>query len=363
MPDPLVMFPNSVPGYTVVKQRGTRFISTLEESRNRLWGAHVGVPDEVASRILKSGSRRVICILNSTVEYPTALMPRGDGSFVIRVNKQTRERLQLEYGSRLEIELRRDKSPYGLPMPEELHEVLLQDSDGHRLFHALTAGRQRTLLHLVGSPKRGETRVKRAVAVVRHLKSNHGKINYKQLNELLRGHWPLPGPDPLGSVILCSLIDPGFDGPDLLVIQGSNRSFLPLFLAHIQRHTVSERGVWTKFQDQVALTALPGDDRLPVPTALLEKLVRIKRELTWVVVVLCVAWEAVLLDYGKDIAGEADRVRSQGLAARSCAENSGLRFHSESDHHHTCAHYKNRASRWSHSSVIPEPDLEVEVNQ
>ena len=171
----------------MVKKRGTRFTSTLEESRNRLWGAHVRVSDEVASRILEGGSRRVICVLNGAVEYSTALMPRGDGSFVIRVNKQTREGLRLNYGSQLEIELRRDESQYGLPMPEELQKVLLQDRAGHRLFHALTAGRQRTLLHLVGSARRVETRVKRAVVVVRHLKAHRGKIDYRQLNDHLRG--------------------------------------------------------------------------------------------------------------------------------------------------------------------------------
>ena len=130
----------------------------------------------------------MVCILNSSVEYPSALTPLGDGSFVIRVNKQIREKLRLREGNSLEVGLRRDRSQYGLPMPDELNEALHQDREGHRLFHGLTAGRQRTLLHLVGSVRQTDTRIRRAVVVVQHLKTHHGKINYKQLYELLRRH-------------------------------------------------------------------------------------------------------------------------------------------------------------------------------
>jgi len=170
----------------VAGNRSVRFTSVLEQSRNKLWGAHLAVPDEVVERLAGSGSRRVLCTLNASVEYPSALVPRGDGSFVIRVNKRIREKFSLGTGSRLRVVLRRDESRYGLPMPEELDEELRQDGEGHRLFHPLTAGRQRTLLYLVDSAKGADTRIKRAVAVVRHLKTNHGRLNYKQLNDLIR---------------------------------------------------------------------------------------------------------------------------------------------------------------------------------
>ena len=164
-----------------------RVTATVDESRNRLWGAQVTVPDAVASRFMAAGSRRVVCTLNGTLEYQTALMPRGDGSYVLRVNKQTRTRLGLEAGSRVGVELRTDDSQYGLPLPAELEEVLRQDSEARRQFRALTPGRQRTLLHLVAVAKRAETRTVRAVAVARHLKMTRGRINYRHLNEAMRG--------------------------------------------------------------------------------------------------------------------------------------------------------------------------------
>jgi hypothetical protein len=158
------------------------FQSTLEESNNKLWGAHFRVPDAVAGLFADGTDRRVVCILNEKIEYQCALLPRGDGSFLITVNKKTREKLKLQPGSALRVSLRKDLSEYGLPMPEELAELLAQDQEGHRLLHALTPGKIRTLLYIAGQPKTSDKRLQRALAIVEHLKKNAGKIDYKQLN-------------------------------------------------------------------------------------------------------------------------------------------------------------------------------------
>ena len=96
---------------------------------------------------------------------------------------ELRDKLGLKLGMQVQASLRKDDSEYGLPMPEELAELLQQDEDGNALFHALTPGKQRTLLYIVGSPKTSDTRLRRAIVVVEHLKSNGGKINFRRLNE------------------------------------------------------------------------------------------------------------------------------------------------------------------------------------
>lgn len=157
------------------------FDSKLEESDNRLWGAHIRVPESVAKTMTRVGSRRVLCTLNGAEERQCALVPYRDKTFVITINKQLRETLHLRIGQKVQVGLRRDESKYGLPVPEELEELLRQDKEGDHLFHALTPGRRRTLLYIVGSPKNSELRLARAVTVVQHLKSNAGKVNYRQL--------------------------------------------------------------------------------------------------------------------------------------------------------------------------------------
>lgn len=164
-----------------------QFSSRLEESGNKLWGFHFPVPDLVAKSLIQGDDRRVMCLLQGKIEYQCALLPKGDGSFLVMVNKKTRDKLGLKPGSPVTVQLRKDDSQYGLPMPEELEEVLRQDETGHRLFHALTPGKIRTLLYIAGQPKNQDIRLRRALAIVEHLKNNAGNINYRQLNEEMRG--------------------------------------------------------------------------------------------------------------------------------------------------------------------------------
>ncbi|MBI4429065.1 MAG: DUF1905 domain-containing protein [Ignavibacteriales bacterium] len=163
------------------------FTATLERSQNKLWGCHFRVPSAIARKFIDSRSRRVICALNDSTEKQCALIPFGGGSFVITVNKSLQKQLNLKVGLTVRVQLSKDKSSYGLPMPEELREVLRQDKEGDRLFHDLTPGKLRTLLYIVGQANNIDGRIFRALTIVRHLKSNAGKINYKELSLMLRG--------------------------------------------------------------------------------------------------------------------------------------------------------------------------------
>ena len=167
-------------------EESLQFTSILEISTNKLWGAHLPVPDLIARTFLADDAKRVVCTLNGKVEFQCALIPKGEGAYCIMVNKKNRDQLGLKEGSSVQVSLKKDDSEYGLPMPEELAEVLAQDEEGNRLFHALTPGKLRTLLYIVGQVKSTDARISRALAIVNHLKANGGKIQYKQLNEDLK---------------------------------------------------------------------------------------------------------------------------------------------------------------------------------
>ena len=68
-----------------------QFTAILEESNNKLWGGHFQVPIVIARsfEIAQGGNtRRVVCTLNDTIEYQCAILPYGEGRFVITVNKK-----------------------------------------------------------------------------------------------------------------------------------------------------------------------------------------------------------------------------------------------------------------------------------
>lgn len=163
-----------------------RFISVLEKSDNRLWGCHFRVPGNVAKQLIDSESHRVICTLNGSAQYQCAILHRGKELYLITVNKKLRDELGISFGSNVNVVLKKDVSEYGLPLPEELSELLKQDPEGNKLFHALTRGKQRTLLYIIGHVKSPDKRVMRAITIIRHLKVNKGKINYKQLGAALK---------------------------------------------------------------------------------------------------------------------------------------------------------------------------------
>lgn len=133
----------------------------------------------------KDGTRRIVCTINGTESFQCALLPSG-GDFVIVVNKVKRTRLGIGDGDKILVEIRQDDSKYGLPMPEELREVLNQDPAGDELFHALTPGKQRSMLYLIGKVKDIDRRIHAALVFVEHLKKNEGRIILERLQEELK---------------------------------------------------------------------------------------------------------------------------------------------------------------------------------
>ena len=162
------------------------FSSVLEASDNKLWGAHFSVPNNVAARLIDGTQRRVVCTLNDSETFQCALIPHGNNSFVITVNKKLRDKLDLKPGMPVDVRLEKDESKYGLPMPEEFAELLRQDKSGSKLFHALTPGKQRTLLYIIGQKKDTDARIERGILILEHLKANGGVIQYRKLNESMK---------------------------------------------------------------------------------------------------------------------------------------------------------------------------------
>lgn len=144
------------------------------------------VSKEIVARFGFEGkSKRVVCSINGSDDFQCALLPSGDIFYII-VNKKKRDALGIVADDTVSVELVRDESKYGLPMPEELQEVLNQDPEGDRLFHGLTAGKQRSLLYFVGKVNDIDKRIHQALIIIDHLKENDGKIVGPKLNEELK---------------------------------------------------------------------------------------------------------------------------------------------------------------------------------
>ena len=127
--------------------------------------------------------KRVVCTINDGEPFQCALLPWGELFYII-VNQK--KRVGIAAGDMVKVRLVKDESKYGLPMPEEFEEVLKQDPEADRLFHNLTAGKQRSILYLLSRPKNIDVRIHQALIIVEHLRKNDGKIIGKLLSEELK---------------------------------------------------------------------------------------------------------------------------------------------------------------------------------
>ncbi len=149
------------------------------------WHFLLVTADIVAKFGFEGKSKRIVCTINDGEGFQCALLPWGDLFYII-VNKKKRDDLGIVAGDTVDVLLVKDESKYGLPMPEELEEVLKQDPDGDRMFHALTAGKQRSILYLLSKPRDIDLRIHQALIIVEHLKENDGKIIGSILYEELK---------------------------------------------------------------------------------------------------------------------------------------------------------------------------------
>ena len=131
------------------------------------------------------GTRRVLCTINGVETFPCALMPY-DGEFTIVVNKDRRKKLGIIAGDKITVEIAADESEHGMPMPDELREVLNQDPEGQTIFQALTPGKRRSMMYFIGKIKDIDRRIHTSLIFIEHIKKNNGKIVHEKLTAELK---------------------------------------------------------------------------------------------------------------------------------------------------------------------------------
>jgi hypothetical protein len=161
------------------------FSSYLDNFNSELWGHHFKVPKEIAETFIVDNNRRIIAEINGMVRFNCALMPYGE-VFYILVNKDTRKKLSLVEGDMAEISITKDTSEYGMDMPDEFLVVMQADELAWQYFEALTMGKKRSLLYLVGKVKNIDSRINKSLAIALHLKENGGLLDFKMLGEVMK---------------------------------------------------------------------------------------------------------------------------------------------------------------------------------
>lgn len=149
------------------------------------WHFHIPIPEAIASQMMDEYHRRVLIWIKSTGPYHMALMKSKEYWYVL-VNQELRKKLELDETNTFPVKIARDHSEFGHQVPEELQVLLDQDEEGNDYFRRLTPGKQRSLIYIVTTVKNPESRMKKSLAIIHHLKLAKGKLDFKQLNTWIK---------------------------------------------------------------------------------------------------------------------------------------------------------------------------------
>ena len=163
------------------------FTATVEMLDSSVYGHHLHVPNELMAEYQYT-DRRMVCLLNDLTEIHCALMPKGNGDFMILLHKHLRNKLGISLGDKVNVKMAKDESEYGMPLPDELTELWEIDPDAYKVFHTLTKGKQRSIIYLIGKGIRSETRAKKAVAILEYLKTVNGNLDFREMNQFIKNY-------------------------------------------------------------------------------------------------------------------------------------------------------------------------------
>lgn len=158
------------------------FNTQLERVSSDLFHYFFRVPDEVAEKFISKEDRRVVCVAEGKIKFHCAILSDGAGGKIVTFNQERVKKLGLRTGEVFNVEMEKDASEYGMPISEELLEVLDQDPLANELFHGFTKGKQRTLIYWSDNVKSSEIKIRRALVMANHLVQNKGELDFKQLN-------------------------------------------------------------------------------------------------------------------------------------------------------------------------------------
>jgi len=113
---------------------------------------------------------RLLCKINDNEAFPCAVMPNGDDTGYIMLSKEKYKKLKLNDEAEFKVELTKDESEFGMPLPEELVEILNQDPEGKKRFEELSPGKQRNIIYYTSKIKNSQLRIERAWQFISNLK-------------------------------------------------------------------------------------------------------------------------------------------------------------------------------------------------
>ena len=162
-----------------------RFTAVIEQYQamgEKTGWRYIKVPAALASQLMPGHKKsfRVKGKLNDYVFAQTALIPMGEGEFIMPMNATIRKETGAVTGTKLQVQMSVDKSP--LLVNAELLECLQDEPDAQAHFNKMAPSHQMYFSKWIESAKTDATRSKRIAQTVTAM------LHKQDYNEMIRAN-------------------------------------------------------------------------------------------------------------------------------------------------------------------------------
>lgn len=162
------------------------FSSKIIQLDSTVWHSAILIPSEISDSFIKKYGKRCLCSINNTSDLHIALTPIGNQQYALNINQSIQKAYKVKLGDELHLEIKEDTSPYQMEVPIELTEFWKQDEKSKQVFHLLTPGNQRALIHLIAKPKSSNLRIEKTLKIHEYLNIVGSNLDFKELNQALK---------------------------------------------------------------------------------------------------------------------------------------------------------------------------------
>jgi len=156
----------------------------FDEQGEKTGWTYIEVPADLAQQ-LKPGNKksfRVKGMLDGLVIKNVALMPMGQGNFIMAINAAMRKGIHKSAGAMLQVNLEADADT-AVNIPDDLQECFEYEPQALTYFNSLPEGHRRYFVNWINSAKTEPTRAKRIANTITAMLH---KWTYNQMMRAMR---------------------------------------------------------------------------------------------------------------------------------------------------------------------------------
>ena len=144
----------------------TIILQFAEQGEKTGW-SYIEIPADLAQQ-LKPGNKKSFRVKGMLDAFPVrgmALMPMGEGNFIMALKAEVRKGIHKNAGAMLQVRLEEDKD-FKIEMPDDLKECFDFEPEAYDFFNSLAKSHREYFIKWIDSAKTNETRAKRIINTV-----------------------------------------------------------------------------------------------------------------------------------------------------------------------------------------------------